>query len=332
MNIWLPTIRTGTGTDIFSKRLSDALNKRGIQCELSWFSQAFEFAPFLLQTVTPPAGTSLVHANSWNGFAFARKNIPLVVTEHLNVHDQAYTPFKSTLQSIYHKNFIKRYEARSFRAAKRITCVSNYTCNTTRKSFGLDGLEVITTWVDTNTFQPRREPARNKGTLDLLFVGNPTRRKGWDLVVEIMGRLGPRYRLMLAGNSQGMDSNLPENIVPLGVIHSTTRLVELYNECDALLFPSRLEGLSQVVLEAMSCGLPVITSNSCSMPEIISHGIDGFLCPADDPGEFIRVIRDLDDHRHRLGEISGNARARICDHYSEDIVIEKYISIYRALG
>lgn len=331
MHIWLPVIRSNTGTDVFSLRLCNALNQRGIRCTLTWFNRYFELFPWLLSNAKIPDGVDIVHSNSWNAFAFHTKKTHLVVTEHLNVHDDAYLPYKSTLQYLYHKLLIKRFEARSFEYASKVTCVSNYTAETLSNTFSLVDSIVIPTWVNTDMFNISGDSSSDTSHFNLLFVGNRSKRKGWDLVEKIMEQLGSDYKLYYTGEAREAGSPGNYNMVPLGKIISTSKLVEIYNYCDALLFPSRLEGLSQVILEAMSSGLPVITSKSSSMPEVISPNENGFLCSNDSIEDYIKVIKKLAGNRGLRVHITKNARTTIIQKYSEDIVIPQYISLYNSI-
>ncbi|MFN3594090.1 MAG: glycosyltransferase [Thiobacillaceae bacterium] len=77
--------------------------------------------------------------------------------------------------------------------------------------------------------------------------------------------------------------------------------VEAYRQADALLFPSRIEGLPLTVIEAMACGLPVIAAKSASLPEVVAHGATGLLCPVDDVGAYVSAPRTL------AGDAAGGA-------------------------
>ena len=127
MKIWLPAIAGESGADVFTQRLCKAITRNGLDAEISWFPKFYEFFPFLLRRVNPPSGTTIIHANSWNAFAFKRKSIPLVVTEQLGILDRTAQPHKSELQFIYHQAVIRRFVKASFHLASAATAVSDYT-------------------------------------------------------------------------------------------------------------------------------------------------------------------------------------------------------------
>jgi alpha-1,3-rhamnosyl/mannosyltransferase len=110
----------------------------------------------------------------------------------------------------------------------------------------------------------------------LLMVGVIDNRKNVINALRALQRLPPRYRLVLAGgNGYGSravhkfiaSEDLQERVRVLGYVPSET-LNALYRCASLLLFPSREEGFGFPVLEAMSRGLPVVTSNTSSLPEV----------------------------------------------------------------
>lgn len=331
MHIWLPVIRSNTGTDVFSIRLCNALNQRGVRCTLTWYNRYFELFPWLLSNAAMPDGIDIVHANSWNAFAFYRKNTPLIVTEHLNVHSPEADSYKSYKQYLYHRYIIKRFEEASFRRADVITAVSEDSRLSLRESFGLSGVKVLPTWINSKIFSPSGDIKHLTSPFKLLFVGNTSRRKGWDIVTKVMEMLGPDFHLYFTGEPNITISDAASiNMISTGKIRKEKEMIALYQECDALLFPTRLEGLSQAALEAMSCGLPVITTNKSSMPELISHGHSGYLCDPEDINCFVSAVKTLFTDPALYKSLSGNVRQIVIQRYDEDIVIEKYISLYNS--
>ena len=97
---------------------------------------------------------------------------------------------------------------------------------------------------------------------------------------------------------------------------------------DILLMPTVREGLSLAVLEAMSCGLPVVASNCSSLPEQIDEGLGGFLCPVGDVNMFAERLNYLADSpkiRKNMGQYN---REKVY-HMAERIAANTYTEFGR---
>ncbi len=78
-------------------------------------------------------------------------------------------------------------------------------------------------------------------------------------------------------------------------------LVQIYQNADLLLFPSRTDTLGQVVMEAQTCGLPVLVSDEGGPREIMDDGVTGRVLPGNDPAAWVAAIDQLlDDEPLRL--------------------------------
>ena len=333
MKIWFPAIQGGSGTDVYTRRLADALGRHGITTEVTWFSAQYQFAPFLLRGISPPSGTGVIHANSWNGFAFKRSGIPLVVTEHLNVSDPLYSPHKNLPQRLYHEALVRRFMAASFQAASAITAVSHFTAAGIARTLGAYPVQVIHDWIDTQAFSPesdnRRPPHR---PLRLLFVGNLSRRKGADLLTPVMEALGSEFELRFtSGLRRGTRIPKGPNMVALGRLTQDSELIDAYRQCDVLFYPSRFEGFGLPLVEAMACGKPVIGTNTSSLPEIVEDGVTGILCPVDDVTAFAAACRKLADNPEMLHQYGQAAERRVKERFSEDLIIPRYVQLYESV-
>lgn len=329
--IWFPAIRTGTGTDRFTERLVQALQKRNIEADVTWLPHRAEYAPWTVTVPKPPKWASIVHINSWLHTRFVPNNLPLVVTLHSCVHDDALSPYKTTLQRLYHRYWVKTLEKRALKRADATTAVSRYTAKQAQKQFDCSKITPIYNWVDTTTFRPG-EQNRTHRPFRLIYVGSLRRSKGSDILATVMRRLGPDFELRYTGNPDDFPepSALPDNMIPLGRLHGDAALVAAYQDCDALFFPTRLEGFGLVVTEAMACGLPVISSNNTALPEIIPDQDHGVLCPTDDIDCFVSSARRLAKMDGReWTRIRHKAIKRVNEAFSEDSAIIKYIEIYQ---
>ena len=327
IKVWLPAIRAGSGADVYTQRLAVALEHHGMVVEINWFPLRYEPVPFLLKNTSPPPGADIVIANSWNAFAFKRAGLPLVVIEHHCVFDPAFRPYQSMAQDLYHRLLIKHFEMHSFRVANAITAVSDFTARSLRQNAGLTNIEVIYNWVDTDIFCPPTEKRRIGEPFRLLFIGNPSRRKGGDLLAPIMHKLGAGFELYFTtGLKAEKIAGSQANMIPLGRL-SDKQLIRAYQKCDALLFPSRFEGFGYAALEAMACGKPVIASKNTALPEVVVDGVTGILCDTDDTEAFAKACRMLAEDPNLCVLMGSAGCQRAIELFSESTAIKLYLGL-----
>lgn len=291
--VWLPTVRAGTGTDVFTIRLAAALARRGLRAKITWLPLRAEYAPWTVRRPKPPPWANLTHINTWlHPRFYAQSGLPVLATNHGCVHDPALQPYKSLAQAFYHQAWVYRLESRNLARAQCVTAVSRYTASRLHDAFGPIEVEVVPNWLPDDAFHPPTPRVRPHQPFRLLYVGTWSRRKGADLLPQIMARLGSDFELWFTSKSPPA-SWLPGNMRLLEWTSSPEQVRTWMLDADALIFPSRMEGLPLAVLEALACGLPVIASNSASLPEIIRTGGNGLLCAVDDVDAFVSAARYL---------------------------------------
>lgn len=330
MKVWLPYVVGGSGSDTFTRSFANQLSQVGHTAVAQPFPRWMQFAPDALRLVQPPPGTDLALTNSRSGFAFARTGLPMVTVEHLCVHVPDVASFRSPLQKVFHESLIRPYERRSFSSADLVVAVSRATSQDVALAFpGIHPL-VIHNAVDTSFFSPAHSLTRDaKALFRVLFVGNLTARKGADLIPGIANTLGPEFELAYTSGLRGCRRRSIQGAVPLGHLDRSA-VRDAYQTADALIMPSRLEGFSTVVLEAMSCGLPVVASDRSSMPEIIEDGKTGLLCPLE-PGAFVDAIRRLASDEPLRREFSDAGRRRVVEHFRIEQMVDRYVLAFQRL-
>jgi glycosyltransferase involved in cell wall biosynthesis len=330
IGVWFPAVRRGTGADMFTIRLVAALNQRGIRADIGWLPPRAEYAPWIVESPIPPSWANIVVVNSWLHDRFFPSNLPVIATLHSCVHDPAFMPYKTMTRRFYHGFWIKRCELNSVRRSTLVTAVSHYTAGRAVEVFGRKDIITIHNWIDLNRFAPDSRAAPQE-PFRLLFVGTPRESKGLDLFPAIMQELGSRFELRFTGSAVDIAAHkpLPENIVPIGRLQGDEALVEAYRNCDALLFPTRMEGLPLVAIEAQACGRPVIATRGFSMPEVVEHGKTGFLCPLDDIQAFVASAHSLRDNPSTWRQMSLAARKQAVQKFSENEIVSKYIALYK---
>jgi len=265
MRIWIPTIRTGTGAEVYNRRLADGLRSRGHEVQLDIIDHKFQYFPWL-STVKPSHSIDVTVANSWSATAFA-KHSPLVTVLHHVVHGPELAPFKTRAQSAFHHWFVKSMERAAFKKSSRVISVSEATAIDARRCFSDISTSVILNGVDTKFFTPGERTIEKDRPVNLLFVGKKSRRKGFDLVARLVETLGSNCHFTCIGQSSESGLRAPPGRY-LGHV-SREQLREFYRTSDFLVLPSRVEGFGYVAAEAMACGTPVICASNGAVAEIV---------------------------------------------------------------
>jgi glycosyltransferase involved in cell wall biosynthesis len=148
-----------------------------------------------------------------------------------------------------------------------------------------------------------------------------------------MRSLGNGFELRYTADRDGkhLQYPLPENCTCLGRLTGKS-LVDAYQEADALFLPSRMEGLSLSLLEAMASGLPVIATRVSSFPEVVEHGITGWLCQTHEPEEFVLAFRKLAADTDTWQKMNNEARRIVVERFDEKEMVERYLSIYQSIA
>lgn len=331
MKVWLPVIRSGTGTDVFTRRLAVALQSVGVDASISWFEPHFELYSSPLKSIDPPAGTQIIHANAWNGFAFHRPNYPLVVTEHQGPLGRRTRPYKNKAQYLYHRFWARRRVAASLRAARAVTAVSHFAAAELRAATRCSSIHTIYNFIDPTLFAPSGPAHRNSRQFRLLYVGNLSYLKGADMLPSIMTRLGRSFHLdYTSGLKVAPAIQKTENMHSIGRLENDAQLVAAYRACDAVIVPSRFEGFGYTVLEAMACGKPVIASGAGAIPEVLGERA-GILCEPGNVEAFVAACRRLADDPTLCRELGEAGRARALAEFSTHTVLPRYLTLYRSI-
>lgn len=162
--------------------------------------------------------------------------------------------------------------------ADRIIFISNFTRNDVLTHFPTDKPnEVVYNGVEFGNPADERKPELPFGNdRKLLFsIGQIRQKKNFHVLLDAM-KLLPEYELIVAGEkgsdyAQMIDKRIADeginNVHFIGTIHNSEK-IWLYNHCEAFVFPSLFEGFGLPVIEAMSYGKPVISSDQTSLKEI----------------------------------------------------------------
>jgi colanic acid/amylovoran biosynthesis glycosyltransferase len=190
--------------------------------------------------------------------------------------------------------------------------------------------------VETDVFFPAQRTGGDP--LVLLSVGSLLERKGHAYLVEacrLLQKNGIDYRCIIIGDGP-QKTNL-ENLIRRYEIKEKVKLAgsvphedvrSYYTQADIFVLPSLNEGIPVVLMEAMSNGLPVVSTQITGVPELVTHEEDGILVPpADHTGlaeAMIRLIKEA-ELRKQLG---ANARRKILSDFNLDINARKIKTLF----
>lgn len=329
LGVWFIAIRTGTGSDVFTKNLCAALRLAGVRAEVTWLPHRAEYLPWSVQVPTPPMWATIVHINTWLHERFIPNSLPVVTTSHHVVHDPNFNKYKNFLQKCYHRFWIKNIEKRVFLKSDVVVAVSEYTSKMLKEVFGLSDVRVIYNGIDSSLFVNRNKNF-NRPVFKLLYVGSWISRKGVDVLGPLMERLGAKAVLHYTGLQGEKNKNLPSNCKSLGRLNDS-ELILAMQDADVLVFPSYLEGFGLVAAEAMSCGTPVVAAKTSALVEVIEDGVTGILCDPGSVDSYENAVLRLIDASEFLQVMSFNARNSVEKKFDNNLMVRDYLSVYYSL-
>jgi len=229
------------------------------------------------------------------------KRRPLITT----IHD--IIPLVSENRFVFEKFYFKRY-INAARMSDIIIADSYNTKNDLIKilNFSADKIIVVYPAIDLQKFYPVNK--LNSPIKTILYHGGLIKRKGVYRVLSAFNLLlknRNNIRLIFSGGgeeAQGLKSmakrmGISENVIFLGHI-SEEEVVKIYHMADVFAYPSAYEGFGYTPLEAMACGVPVVTSNASSIPEVVGDAAI-LIDPNNDKEICDAISRVLDDDKLR---------------------------------
>lgn len=220
------------------------------------------------------------------------------------------TPAKQYFRGLQKERTARRH--REFELADIVVANSTFTAKTWAAA-GLDGSKIRV--VTLGGPQPEAYGAdggsRGKGPLRLVWAGTFSVRKGAHYFLEVWRRWNPGDAAVLDvfGSVALPDSsmeNLPGNIVLHGPV-ARQRVLEEFLRGDLLVFPTLCDGFGLVVLEAMSRGLPVLTTTKAGAGDLVENRSNGLLVEAGNVQLLVEALQWAADHRAKLGTMRGAA-------------------------
>jgi UDP-glucose:(heptosyl)LPS alpha-1,3-glucosyltransferase len=246
----------------------------------------------------------------------------------------------------YHR-YVMDTEKRMFESARlrAVICNSKMIRDEILSYFDIpeNKLHVIYSGVDTERFHPRLKAERQKVRASLgldneqavfLFVGSGFERKGAAPLIRALAQLPDQANAIIVGEDKYRSryEQLAASLGVAGRTHFMGRQAEVgpyYGAADALVLPTLYDPFPNVILEAMACGLAVITSTKSGGAEFIREGENGYVRDALDIDGISLAMQQLLDPEHAL-EAGKRARETI-EPYTLERMGTELSSLYREL-
>ena len=206
---------------------------------------------------------------------------------------------------------------------------SQWLADLTRQSFLKDyPVRVINNGIDLNVFKPTESDFRKKYSLEDKFILLGVafgwgKRKGLDVFIELSRRLDERYQIVLVGTDENVDKQLPENIISIHRTQNQTELAEIYTAADLFVNPTREENFPTVNMEALACGIPIVTFKTGGSPEIIDENC-GVVVEKNDIGGMQREIARICENR----PFSREACIKRAQNFDMNDKFAEYVELY----
>ena len=171
-------------------------------------------------------------------------------------------------------------------------------------------------------------PARRHMDVDghnILFVATDFERKGGPELLRAFQQLRsrkPQVQLTLAGILPPMDWRKYPGVEAVGPVKSRAAMQKLYQQASLLVHPARYDPFPSVVLEAMTCGTPVVTTQVCGIPEQVDDGETGWIVPPGDVEALTEAMSTALDNTDRLRQMGQLASRRTWERYSPERVAD----------
>ncbi|MET1254648.1 glycosyltransferase family 4 protein [Aliikangiella maris] len=306
-------IASGNGAHVVHKMLAENIKNYQL---ISYHPYRTLFPPSLF-SVGKNIKADLVHTYADYGYFHAHRNVPLFLTFHGFALDNFMRPYLTRLQNLHRLTDLKLFTALSLKRADYISAVSQYTANKVKKELNLNQeIKVIYNGVDHQRFIPSEKRIKQSNKIKVLFCGNLGLRKGTHWLPLIAEKLPKNIVIQYTSGLRNIPASYSHsNLQCLGKVNYLD-MHQIYQQADIFLFPSVREGFGLVIAEAMSCGLPVVSSNCSAIPELVHHERGGILCEIGNIQQFVDGIKMLAENPPLRKEYGEYNREKVCQKFT----------------
>lgn len=207
-------------------------------------------------------------------------------------------------------------------------------------------VRVLPNGIDLSIFKPGSQPAARKslGLDQKAFIllhtaagGRKNHYKDYEMLDRVVARLKnqsfnqPVILLALGGNQDSQEKINNVTMVEKSYINDPLEIARYYQACDLYIHTAKTENAPLVILEAMACGKPIVSTNAGGIPELVREGETGYAVPiGDDEGMVNRILTLINDpgQRDQMG-IKAAKVAKV--EYGLNRMVDDYLNLYQEL-
>src|SRR5665647_1425231 len=316
---------------------SRKLNSIGVTANVDIIHPQLPLTPNF--AVPPNFGKALVCTvhSTWKGEAEAIRGEPY---SRLNANEKFLVSFNW---------FLRFFEEGMLARARKIIAVSHFTKWELTNYYKIpeSKIRVIHNGVDISKFKPATDKRKvkvelgfNPDDIAIVSVGRLYARKGLFTLIESMPAVVKRFsnaKFIISGKGQSDEMRkLIAHAEKLGVkdyivftgYYPDKKLPKLYQAADIFAFSTFYEHHPFAILEALSTGLPVVTTNVGGIPETIENGKNGFLVEPFHQNQLADRILYLLEHPAEASEMGFEARKTVEERFDWRIVVKKVLKVY----
>ena len=303
--------------------------------ELGWRGGNDLILPFRLARLFREARPDIVHTRNAEAFFYGYLGAKLAGVKCIIHSEHGRTFNDRKIRFLVQKWFSENTQA--------IFSVSTKLKNDLVKHIHIpkEKIEVLHNGVDLSQFKSvQRKVVRDKLGFrdDQVIIGSVGRLvavKNYALLLHAFHQLKMKNVAVMLVGEGGERKILEELALSLGIgdhvrfLGHRDDVAELLLAMDIFVLPSISEGMSNTLLEAMAVGIAPVASDVGGNPEIVDHGVSGFIFPSCDESALREYLRELATDTALRGEISSAARDKVKNEFTIDAMVSKYESLYR---
>ena len=223
-----------------------------------------------------------------------------------------------------------RRQQRALQAATGLFPVSDWAAQSLIEDYGADPARVhkLPIGIDPELWCPPQQAPADDGVVRLLFVGGAFRRKGGDLLLRWAAQTSRKNWELHIVTGQG-NAAVP-GVVYHQASNNSRALIELAQRCHLFVLPTRADCSSIAALEAMATGLPVLSTRTGGIPELIVEGKTGHVIAADSYDALHQRLDAMLEKPSLLAQMGRAARERVVAEFDSRVIIRRGLGIIAA--